>query len=90
MGDIIYVLTSGVYDDYEIELVDTNLDNIIDKYMYYYNNNISSEIQFWKNGDIICSGYDLYYHRFKFEANKDVIKKDILKHINENNYEDNN
>ena len=86
MGDIINVLIAGVYENRQVYNVNTDIDIIIESYIDFMED--SPEIEFWKNGDICCPIYSEYHRWDKRtnEINKEVIKQDILKYIEENKY----
>lgn len=89
MGDIIYVLIAGVYEDEQIYNVNTDIDNIVETYLDFVENEKDIPmIEFWKDGYVCCPTYS-GYHRHggcPNEINKEVIKQDILKYIEENKY----
>lgn len=88
MKDIIYVLIAGVYEDKQIYNVNTDIDNIVETYIDFLGNKESPEIEFWKDGYVYCPIYSEYHRldRCSNEINKEVIKQDILKYIEENKY----
>ena len=88
MKDIIYVLIAGVYEDKQIYNVNTDIDNIVETYIDFLGNKESPEIEFWKDGYVCCPFYSEFHWRDRCsnEINKEVIKQDILKYIEENKY----
>lgn len=88
MKDIIYVLIAGVYEDEEIYNVNTDIDNIVETYIDFLENKDDPLIEFWKDGSVYCPIYSEYdrWDKRTNEINKEVIKQDILKYIEENKY----
>ena len=89
MGDIIYVVIAGVYEDEQLYNVNTDIENIVETYLDFVENEKDSlMIEFWKDGHVCCPIYSEYHRhgRCPNEINKETIRQDILKYIEENKY----